>query len=75
MTTKITVKANGSLSIEGNDIELLDSQGNKFDLNGRTKISLCRCANTANPPFCDGAHKHCGFESVVVATQLPPPKA
>jgi len=36
-------------------------------------ISLCRCGESANKPFCDSAHRGCGFDSVVVARDLPPP--
>jgi CDGSH-type Zn-finger protein len=73
MATKITVKNNGSLRIEG-EIEIYDDAGNKYDLAGRTVISLCRCGQSNNKPFCDGSHARCGFESQVVATVLPPPK-
>lgn len=72
MSTKITVNKNGSLRIEG-DFELLDSSGNPFDLSGRKTISLCRCGQTKNQPFCDGEHKRCEFKSEVIATVLPPP--
>jgi CDGSH-type Zn-finger protein len=74
MTTKITVKNNGSLRIEG-DVELFDADGGKYDLGGRAAISLCRCGASANKPFCDGAHSRCGFDSVVIATALPPVKS
>ena len=74
MATKITVNKNGSLRVEG-DFEIYDAAGEKYDLSGRTVIGLCRCGQTANKPFCDGAHARCGFESEVVATVLPPPKA
>ncbi|MCH2666283.1 CDGSH iron-sulfur domain-containing protein, partial [bacterium] len=30
-------------------------------------IALCRCGATENKPFCDGAHKNCGFSSSVKA--------
>jgi CDGSH-type Zn-finger protein len=73
MATKITVNRNGSLRVEG-DVEICDADGNVYDLNGRTAIGLCRCGQSNNKPFCDGAHAKCGFESVVVATQLPPMK-
>jgi CDGSH-type Zn-finger protein len=73
MATKITVKNNGSLRIEG-EIEIYDDAGNKYDLAGRTVIGLCRCGQSNNKPFCDGSHARCGFESQVVATVLPPPK-
>lgn len=73
MTTKITVNNNGSLKIEG-DIEIFDAAGGKYDLAGRTVISLCRCGASANKPFCDGAHARCGFDSKVTACALPPKK-
>lgn len=73
MPVKITVSNNGSLRIEG-EIELYDASGQKFDLGGRTAISLCRCGQSNNKPFCDGAHARCGFQSQVVAIALPPPK-
>lgn len=73
MATKITVNRNGSLRVEG-DVEICDADGNVYDLNGRTTIGLCRCGQSNNKPFCDGSHAKCGFESVVVAAQLPPMK-
>jgi CDGSH-type Zn-finger protein len=54
---KITVKENGPLRIEGEQIELLDSEGKPFNLEGKTVISLCRCGLSNKKPFCDGAHK------------------
>jgi CDGSH-type Zn-finger protein len=73
MATKITVRNNASLRIEG-EIEIYDDAGNKYDLAGRSVISLCRCGQSNNKPFCDGSHARCGFESQVIATVLPPPK-
>jgi CDGSH-type Zn-finger protein len=71
-TTKITVRNNGSIRIEG-DFVILDQDGKPFDLSGRTTISLCRCGQSSDKPFCDGTHKTCGFESSVEARVLPPP--
>lgn len=70
--TRITVMNNGSLRIEG-EFEIADQDGNVFGLGGRNRVSLCRCGQSANKPFCDASHKTCGFESVVVARDLPPP--
>ncbi|HET7214947.1 MAG TPA: CDGSH iron-sulfur domain-containing protein [Terriglobia bacterium] len=70
--TKITVRSNGSIRIEG-DFEIVDSEGGVFDLGGRTTISLCRCGHSENKPFCDGAHKRVGFESEIKARALAPP--
>lgn len=51
--TKIIVKNNGSIRVEG-DFEILDETGKLFDLAGRDAIGLCRCGQSANKPFCDG---------------------
>jgi CDGSH-type Zn-finger protein len=71
--TKITVANDGSIRIEG-DFEILDQQGGKFGLAGRTVISLCRCGQSQNKPFCDGSHARTGFQDKVVARDLPPAK-
>lgn len=73
MPTKITVKNHGSIRVEG-DFELFDINGNKFDLAGRTSISLCRCGQSKDKPFCDSTHRECGFRSEIIARVLPPPK-
>jgi CDGSH-type Zn-finger protein len=70
--TKISVMNNGSLRIEG-DFEIVDQEGRPFGLAGRTKVSLCRCGQSSNKPFCDGTHKSCGFASQLVAFDLPAP--
>ena len=76
MAAKITVKSNGSIRVEG-EFELFDKEGNKFDLAGRTTISLCRCGQSNDKPFCDGTHRAVNFQSEVSARTLPPvtPKA
>lgn len=71
-TTKITVLSNGSLRIEG-DFEIVDKEGDAYDLNGRTTVSLCRCGMSTNMPFCDGAHKG-NFLHEAKAFALPPKK-
>ncbi|MFN8388681.1 MAG: CDGSH iron-sulfur domain-containing protein [Bdellovibrionota bacterium] len=71
MTTKITIKDNGSIRVEG-DFEMYDMAGNRYDLAGRTSVSLCRCGASEKKPFCDGNHSKCGFASVIEAYALPP---
>jgi CDGSH-type Zn-finger protein len=73
MPTKITCMNNGPIRIEG-EFEILDPTGAAFGLGGRTVISLCRCGQSANTPFCDGSHNRTGFIDPVVARELPPPK-
>jgi CDGSH-type Zn-finger protein len=74
MPTKVTVNKNGSLRLEG-DFEIYDANGEKYDVAGRTIISLCRCGQSNNKPFCDGSHARCNFDSQVIAVALPPKKA
>lgn len=69
--TVITCRKNGPLRISG-DFTITDAEGNEFDLGGRTVISLCRCGQSENSPFCDGSHKRCQFDSEVQARALPP---
>lgn len=71
MATKITVKNNGSIRVEG-EFELFDLSGKKFDLNGRTTVSLCRCGHSKDKPFCDGSHREVGFQSEITAREYPP---
>ena len=60
---RIRMRPSGPLVIEG-PITLVDSQGNPFSLStDKPGIALCRCGQSANKPFCDGAHKDCGFIS------------
>jgi CDGSH-type Zn-finger protein len=56
----ITCSPNGPLRVTGNFV-IKDAQGKDFGLSGRTTISLCRCGQSQNKPFCDGSHKAAGF--------------
>lgn len=68
--TTLKVNNNGSLRISG-DFEIVDKDGNAYDLGGRDVVSLCRCGLSANKPFCDGSHRN-HFEHDAVAFALPP---
>jgi CDGSH-type Zn-finger protein len=70
--TRITVMNNGSLRVEG-EFEIVDQEGRAFGLAGRTRVTLCRCGQSGNKPFCDSTHKTCGFQNVVLAFDLAPP--
>jgi CDGSH-type Zn-finger protein len=73
MATKVTVNTDGSIRLEG-EFELYDPQGKQFGLGGRTVISLCRCGQSQNKPFCDGSHARTNFRDPVTARDLPPAK-
>jgi CDGSH-type Zn-finger protein len=69
---KITVNNHGPLKIEGL-VEMVDKDGNVYDLGGRDIISLCRCGLSKNKPFCDGSHRD-QFAHEATAFALPPKK-
>lgn len=54
----ITIKANGPLIARGT-IRVENTRGET--LTEEDEVFLCRCGKSGNKPFCDGAHKHCGF--------------
>jgi CDGSH-type Zn-finger protein len=74
---KITVRKNGPFRVEAPEgsIDLVDADGNKYDLTGKTAFALCRCGGSVNKPFCDGTHSKIGFagaESAVRAADNAP---
>jgi len=70
-TVKITVKPNGSYRVEAPEgsVELVDLNGNKFDLTGKSAFSLCRCGGSTTKPFCDGTHSKIGFQAAELAVK------
>ncbi len=62
---KITVRKNGSYRVEAPEgaVELMDADGNSYDLTGKTMFSLCRCGQSVTKPFCDGTHNRIGFQA------------
>jgi CDGSH-type Zn-finger protein len=68
---KITVRRNGPFRVEAPEgaVELVDADGNKYDLTGKTAFSLCRCGGSVSKPFCDGTHSKLGFQAAEAAVQ------
>lgn len=68
---KITVRKNGPYRVEAAEgsIELVDADGNKYDLTGKPAFSLCRCGGSVNKPFCDGTHSKVGFQGAELAVK------
>lgn len=58
--TTLMPKTNGSLRLAG-DMVLETPRGEVVAR--RSRISLCRCGQSANKPFCDGSHRDAGFTS------------
>jgi len=68
---KITVRPNGPFRVEAPEgaVEIVDINGNKFDLTGKTAFSLCRCGGSVNKPICDGTHSKIGFQAAELAVK------
>lgn len=68
---KITVRKNGPYRVEAPEgtIELLDSDGRRYDLTGKPAFSLCRCGGSVSKPFCDGTHSKIGFQGAEAAVE------
>lgn len=70
---RITARKNGAFRVEApaGAVELVDAEGNSFNLEGKTAFSLCRCGASAAKPFCDGSHKRIEFhaEELAIAHQ------
>jgi CDGSH-type Zn-finger protein len=68
---KITCRMNGPYRVEAPEgmIELVDANGNPYDLTGKTAFSLCRCGGSINKPFCDGTHSRLGFQAAEAAVK------
>ena len=53
-------KASGPLWVRGG-ITLRSADG--FTYETRNRVTLCRCGQSRNKPFCDGTHAHIGFQA------------
>lgn len=73
----IRLRPSGPLVIEGASaldgiLKIVDKNGNAFPLPAnKPVIALCRCGHSSNKPFCDGAHKNCGFLAEELAPNPP----
>jgi CDGSH-type Zn-finger protein len=59
---EIKVRDDGPYKVSG-PVRLVDADGNEFELAEGKAIALCRCGASETKPFCDRAHRECGFSS------------
>ena len=59
--TTVVPWPNGPLQVRG-QVEIRDSQGTLFE--SATRVTLCRCGNSRNQPYCDLSHRSSGFRNV-----------
>jgi CDGSH-type Zn-finger protein len=59
-TPEVKLLKNGPIQIKAT-VEVVDHDGTKI-VPEKFPIYLCRCGQSANKPFCDGAHNKAGFD-------------
>jgi CDGSH-type Zn-finger protein len=62
----IKVRQNGPYRIEGDDVTVVDWNGEAYTII-KQPIALCRCGGSTTKPFCDGTHSKIGFQAAEAA--------
>ena len=62
----IKVRQNGSLLVDGDDVTLVDWNGQPYAI-AKRPFALCRCGASTRKPFCDGTHSRIGFAAAEAA--------
>ncbi|HUK24292.1 MAG TPA: CDGSH iron-sulfur domain-containing protein [Terriglobales bacterium] len=68
---RIKVRQNGPYRVDAAEgsLDLVDADGNPYDLTGKANFVLCRCGGSVSKPFCDGAHSKIGFQAAETAVK------
>jgi CDGSH-type Zn-finger protein len=64
--TTIRLRKNGPYVIDGEDVRVVDWNGQEY-LVKRRPVALCRCGASTTKPFCDGTHSRVGFQAAAAA--------
>ena len=56
MSVTIRLRRNGPYVIEGDDVRVVDWNGEEYRVE-RRPLALCRCGASSTKPFCDGTHR------------------
>ena len=62
----IKVRQNGPYLVDGEDVTLVDWNGNAYQI-AKRPFALCRCGGSTTKPFCDGTHSRTGFQAAEAA--------
>jgi CDGSH-type Zn-finger protein len=66
MAVTIRVRKNGPYVVEGEDVRVIDWEGQQYTVE-RLPVALCRCGGSTKKPFCDGTHSRIGFAAAEAA--------
>ena len=56
----IEIRENGPIRVTG-PVTITDKDGNNYSIPEGQWVSMCRCGQSQNKPFCDSAHRDAGF--------------
>lgn len=68
----IGVEADGPLVVRGR-VRIVSEDGTAWEV--RNRVTLCRCGESANKPFCDGTHQTIGFRDPGLPAEVEPAEA
>lgn len=63
--SEIKILANGPLFVQGDDITLVNHDGQPIEP-PRRPFALCRCGSSEKKPYCDGTHGRVGWDGTCV---------
>ena len=66
----IVVRNNGPYLVQGEDVTLVDANGDEIAIE-RRPFALCRCGASEHKPFCDGSHNRIGFDGALLHGAAP----
>ena len=66
--TTIKLRQNGPYLVEGDDVTLVDWNGQPYEI-AKRPFALCRCGASTKKPFCDGTHSKIGFQGAIAAVE------
>ncbi|MHB8573192.1 MAG: CDGSH iron-sulfur domain-containing protein [Candidatus Dormibacteria bacterium] len=66
---RIVVRDNASLRVYG-PVTLVDAEGTEIPVGEGEFFALCRCGASRRKPFCDGAHRDLGFDSICRSAEV-----
>jgi len=61
--TRINVRPNDHYLVEGDDVTVVDWNGNEYQIPNRRSFALCRCGGSRSKPLCDDTHSRIGFQA------------
>jgi len=68
----IRLRKNGPYVIDGDDVTIVDWNGQPYEIPAKRPIALCRCGASMTKPFCDKTHSKVGFEAAESALHTQP---